>query len=83
MKFTLENLDTSFISIVNPDTYNSYVNQDWQFEELMKHLKEESQNFNSLTSIGKYKSSLIKRLLKIASEKKLDSFKLQIMNFIL
>ncbi|MFF2089792.1 hypothetical protein [Paenibacillus sp. NPDC058174] len=43
MKYCLDRGDTNFIALVNADRYDSFVDEDWQFEELLQHFSDEMQ----------------------------------------
>jgi len=38
--------DSGFLAIVNSDTYKSFVDEDWQLNQLMKHFFDEMNNMN-------------------------------------
>jgi len=38
--------DSGFLAIVNSDTYKSFVDEDWQLNQLMKHFFDEMSNMN-------------------------------------
>ena len=38
--------DSGFLAIVNSDTYKSFVDEDWQLNQLMKHFVDEMNNMN-------------------------------------
>lgn len=40
--------DTNFISLVNANRYNSFVDEDWEFEQLKEHFELETKNNNIL-----------------------------------
>jgi hypothetical protein len=40
--------DSGLIALVNVDKYNSFVDNDWELDQLLKHFKEEMENKNLL-----------------------------------
>ena len=38
--------DSGFLAIVNSNTYKSFVDEDWQLNQLMKHFVDEMNNMN-------------------------------------
>ncbi|GGG88594.1 hypothetical protein [Paenibacillus radicis (ex Gao et al. 2016)] len=43
MKYCLDRGDTNFIALVNADQYESFVDEDWQFDALLQHFSDEMQ----------------------------------------
>nr|WP_038565275.1 hypothetical protein [Terribacillus goriensis] len=48
MEYLMNFGDTNFIGVANAEQYNSFVDQDWEFDALLKHFGEEMRRGNAL-----------------------------------
>lgn len=62
--------DSGFLAIVNSDTYQSFVGEDWQFSQLMKHFIDEMNNLNIIFFATGSQSNGIIALVEKSSNKK-------------
>lgn len=49
--------DSGFLAIVNSDSYKSFVDEDWQLNQLMEHLVDEMNNMNIIFWATGYQSN--------------------------
>ncbi|WP_166246432.1 hypothetical protein [Paenibacillus turpanensis] len=48
MEFCMKYGDTNFIGLVNAEKYKAFVDEDWEFEQLLQHFREEMKDSNIL-----------------------------------